>query len=362
MKSNENTSLPNWFQALKPDGPLVISGPCSAETKAQVLETAKRLNTGKTHLYRAGIWKPRTRPGNFEGVGAIGLEWLKEAKAQTGLKTTTEVASPLHVELALEADVDVLWVGARTTVNPFVVQDIANALKGTDKIVFIKNPVNPDLSLWMGAFERFEKNGLSKLAAIHRGFSVYERTKYRNNPKWQVAIDFMQRMPQTPMILDPSHMGGKRALIEDLCQLGLDLNYAGFMIESHINPDEAWSDAAQQITPETLEGILDRLVIRKSSDNTEEYVMKLSQLRSQIDELDDSLVETLGNRMQIVEAIGRLKKEKNVAVLQPQRWKSVLEKFIRAGNAANLSRDFTKNMFRAIHQESIQHQEKVLKK
>lgn len=362
MKSNENTSLPNWFQALKPDGPLVISGPCSAETKAQVLETAERLNTGKTHLYRAGIWKPRTRPGNFEGVGAIGLNWLKKVKEETGLKTATEVANKAHVDLALENDVDLLWIGARTTVSPFNVQELADALEGTDKIVLIKNPVNPDLSLWLGAVERFYNAGITKLGVIHRGFSSYKKTKYRNIPEWQMAIELQSKFPDLPIINDPSHIGGKRDLIFDISQTALDLNFDGLMIETHCDPDNAWSDAAQQVTPDRLVEIMNDLRIRKVDDDESKYASQLDALRSNIDVLDQALLETLSERMGVAQQIGQLKKERNVAVLQSNRWNEILGKMILEGEQKGLSEEFVLKMFKAIHQESINHQERILNK
>ena len=357
-----NKAFKNWLSDFNQEQPLLIAGPCSAETEDQVLKIAHQLKDSGTSILRAGIWKPRTRPGNFEGVGAIGLKWLQKAKAETGLKTTTEVATPHHVELALEHDVDILWIGARTTVNPFIVQDLANALKGTGKTVLVKNPVNPDLSLWIGAVERFYKAGIIDLGVIHRGFSIYEKSKYRNNPQWQIPIDLQNRFPDLPLILDPSHIAGRRDLIADLCQTGLDLNYDGFMVESHIDPDNAWSDAAQQVTPETLIQIYNHLKIRKTTDSASEYNSSLHLLRSHIDVIDQKIIELMGKRMKTAEEIGLLKQKHNVAVLQSKRWNEILGKMILEGKQEDLSEEFTISLFKAIHQESIQHQKNIFKK
>ncbi|MDG1296624.1 MAG: bifunctional 3-deoxy-7-phosphoheptulonate synthase/chorismate mutase type II [Saprospiraceae bacterium] len=357
-----NKAFKNWLSDFNQEQPLLIAGPCSAETEDQVLKIAHQLKDSGTSVLRAGIWKPRTRPGNFEGVGAIGLKWLQKAKAETGLKTTTEVATPHHVELALEHDVDILWIGARTTVNPFIVQDLANALKGTGKTVLVKNPVNPDLSLWIGAVERFYKAGIIDLGVIHRGFSIYEKSKYRNNPQWQIPIDLQNRFPDLPLILDPSHIAGRRDLIADLCQTGLDLNYDGFMVESHIDPDNAWSDAAQQVTPETLIQIYNHLKIRKTTDSASEYNSSLHLLRSHIDVIDQKIIELMGKRMKTAEEIGLLKQKHNVAVLQSKRWNEILGKMILEGKQEDLSEEFTISLFKAIHQESIQHQKNIFKK
>ena len=356
---SQNQQARQWLRDMNLGHPIVIAGPCSAETQDQLLTTAHGLAKTKTSVLRAGLWKPRTRPGNFEGVGALGLPWLKRAKEETGLMTTTEVAHPHHVELALEHEVDLLWIGARTTVSPFIIQDIADALKGTDKIVLIKNPVNPDLSLWMGALERFEKAGISQLGAIHRGFSTYEKSKYRNIPEWQIAIDFQNRRPDVPMILDPSHMGGRRDLIFDLSQTGLDLNYDGLMIESHIDPENAWSDAAQQVTPERLGEIITALKMRQVGGSTEEFQNKLSALRAKIDVVDQQLIESLGRRMGIAVEIGQLKHDNNVAILQSNRWTSILDRMVEAGLKEGLSSEFTQKLFKAIHQESISQQKGI---
>jgi chorismate mutase len=353
--------LRTWLNNFELDHPLVIAGPCSAETEKQVLEIAHQLKDTDATVLRAGIWKPRTRPGNFEGVGALGLKWLQKAKQETGMLTTTEVANANHVDLALKHDIDILWVGARTTVSPFIVQEIADALKGTDKPVLIKNPVNPDLSLWLGAVERFYEAGINNLGVIHRGFSTYEKTRYRNNPEWQLPIDLQNRFPDLPLILDPSHIAGRRDIIFDLCQTALDLNFDGLMVETHHDPDKAWSDAAQQITPASLVKIMDDLKIRKETSAEAEYSNKINTLRTQIDVIDHQLIEVLGKRMKVSDAIGALKKANNVAVLQSKRWNEILGKMILEGEQNNLSEEFVLRMFKAIHQESINHQEKVIK-
>ncbi len=353
-------SIGSWLDKMGLDHPLVISGPCSAETEEQILAIAHQLKNTDATVLRAGLWKPRTRPGNFEGVGALGLSWLKKAKEETGLLTATEIANPVHAELAIENEVDILWIGARTSVSPFIVQEIAEALKGVDKIVLIKNPVNPDLPLWLGAVERLYKLGISKLGVIHRGFPSYEKSKYRNNPEWQIPIDLQNNYPNLPLILDPSHIAGKRDLIFELCQTALDLNYDGFMIESHSNPNKAWSDAKQQITPEVLNQLLNNLKVRKTKSNAVEFKNKLKTLRTQIDLIDNKIVETLGKRMEIVDSIGMLKNENNVAILQSVRWNVILDKMIKNGEENKLSEDFMIKLYKAIHQESILHQKKKM--
>ncbi|RAV29880.1 bifunctional 3-deoxy-7-phosphoheptulonate synthase/chorismate mutase type II [Sinomicrobium soli] len=350
-----------WLDDLGLDHPLVIAGPCSAETEDQVLRIAHELKDTDVTYLRAGIWKPRTRPGNFEGVGALGLKWLQKAKEETGMLTATEVANAAHVQLALEHDIDLLWIGARSTVSPFIVQEIADALKGTDKVVLVKNPVNPDLSLWLGGIERLYTADIKKLGVIHRGFSTYEKTKYRNIPEWQLAIELQNRFPDLPLICDPSHITGKRDMIFDVSQTALDLNFDGLMIETHDDPDNAWSDAAQQVTPATLISIMQDLKIRKESDAEAEYNNKLGMLRAQIDVIDNGLIDTMGKRMKISDEIGQLKKQKNVAVLQSKRWNEILGRMILEGQERGLSEEFILKMFKAIHQESINHQEKILK-
>lgn len=353
--------LRNWLDAMQLSHPLVIAGPCSAETEEQVLNIAYQLKDTDATVFRAGIWKPRTRPGNFEGVGAEGLKWLQRVKQETGLMTTTEVANAQHVELALKHDIDILWIGARTTVSPFIIQDIADALKGVEKPVLIKNPVNPDLALWLGAVERIYTANVKNIGVIHRGFSSYQRTTYRNNPEWQIPIELQNRFPDLPLILDPSHIAGKRNLIFDICQTALDLNYDGFMIETHHDPDQAWSDAAQQITPEALRQITIDLKIRKETDKSLEYKNQLNTLRTQIDVLDHLLIETFSKRMLIADNIGKLKKANNVAVLQSKRWNEILDNMIDEGKDKGLSEEFILKVFKAIHLESITHQEKIYK-
>jgi chorismate mutase len=350
-----------WLDNFGLDHPLVIAGPCSAETEEQVLKIAHELKNTDVTVYRAGIWKPRTRPGMFEGVGAIGLGWLKKVKEQTGLLTATEVANKDHVQLALENDVDILWIGARSTVSPFIMQEIADALEGTDKIVLVKNPVNPDLALWLGGVERLYTANIKKLGLIHRGFSTYEKSKYRNIPEWQIAIEVKNKFPDLPMICDPSHIGGKRDLIFDISQSALDLNFDGLMIETHWDPDNAWSDAAQQVTPDRLIEIMQDLKVRKITTEEQAYQNELSVLRSQIDIADQNLLDILGKRMKVAEQIGTLKRANNVAVLQNKRWNEILGSMILEGQDRGLSEEFILRVFKAIHQESINKQENILK-
>ena len=355
-----NPKMRQWLNNFELDHPLVIAGPCSAETEEQVLKIAHQLKDTDVTAYRAGIWKPRTRPGNFEGVGAIGLTWLQRVKDETGLMTCTEVANRAHVQLALEHDIDVLWIGARSTVSPFIVQEIADALEGTDKIVLVKNPVNPDLSLWLGGIERLHTANIKNLGVIHRGFSTYEKTKYRNNPEWQIVVELQNRFPDLPLICDPSHIAGRRDILQDICQTALDLNFDGLMIESHWDPDNAWSDAAQQITPDTLIQMMEDLKIRKETDDDAEYKNKLNTMRTQIDVIDASLLESLSKRMKVANEIGALKKAHNVAVLQSKRWNEILGKMILDGDERGLSEEFILRIFKAIHQESINHQEEII--
>ncbi|NNJ89532.1 MAG: bifunctional 3-deoxy-7-phosphoheptulonate synthase/chorismate mutase type II, partial [Eudoraea sp.] len=289
-----------------------------------------------------------------------GLKWLQQVKKETGIKTATEVANRTHVDLALEHDIDLLWIGARSTVSPFIVQEIADALEGTDKIVLVKNPVNPDLSLWLGAVERLHTANIKNLGAIHRGFSTYEKSKYRNIPEWQLAIELQTRFPDLPLINDPSHITGKRDMVFDISQTALDLNFDGLMIETHFDPDNAWSDAAQQVTPKTLVQIMEDLKIRKETDQEEEYRSKLNNLRAQIDIIDNQLIDMLGKRMNVSDGIGQIKKQRNVAVLQTNRWNAILGKMILEGESKGLSEEFVLKMFKAIHQESINHQEKII--
>ena len=349
-----------WLNDFGLSHPLVIGGPCSAETEEQVLKIAHELKDTDVTVLRAGIWKPRTRPGMFEGVGAIGLKWLQKAKQETGLLTATEVANAVHVKLAIEHDVDILWIGARSTVSPFIMQEIADALEGTDKVILVKNPVNPDLALWLGGVERLYTANIKKLGLIHRGFSSYEKSKYRNNPEWQIAVEAQNRFPDLPMICDPSHIAGRRDLIFDICQMALDLNYDGLMVETHWDPDNAWSDAAQQVTPTVLVQIMKDLKIRKETNQEEAYNISLNTLRAQIDIADQTILDTLGKRMKVAEEIGSLKKSKNVAVLQNKRWNEILGKMILEGQDRNLSEEFILKIFKAIHQESINHQEEIV--
>ena len=351
-----------WLNDFGLSHPLVIGGPCSAETEEQVLKIAHELKDTDVTVLRAGIWKPRTRPGMFEGVGAIGLKWLQKAKQETGLLTATEVANAVHVKLAIEHDVDILWIGARSTVSPFIMQEIADALEVTDKIILVKNPVNLDLALWLGGVERLYTANIKKLGLIHRGFSSYEKSKYRNNPEWQIAVEAQNRFPDLPMICDPSHIAGRRDLIFDICQMALDLNYDGLMVETHWDPDNAWSDAAQQVTPTVLVQIMKDLKIRKETNQEEAYNISLNTLRAQIDIADQTILDTLGKRMKVAEEIGSLKKSKNVAVLQNKRWNEILGKMILEGKDRNLSEEFILKIFKAIHQESINHQEEIVNK
>lgn len=349
---------PILLPGIDPKRPLLIAGPCSAETEEQVMNTARSLAECGVKIFRAGIWKPRTKPGGFEGVGTEGLRWLKEVKAETGMYTATEVATAKHVFEALKYGVDILWIGARTSANPFAVQEIADTLKGTDIPVLVKNPVNPDLELWIGALERLNGAGLRRLAAIHRGFSSYEKKLYRNQPQWQIPIELRRRVPELPLICDPSHIGGKRELIAPLSQQAMDLGFDGLIIESHCTPDAAWSDAAQQITPDVLEYILDLLVVRDMSQGTE----SLSQLRKEIDECDNALIETLSKRMRVSREIGEFKKEHNMTILQRERYDEIIAKRCAQGMQCGMGTDFMRKIFEAIHEESVNQQMEVLNK
>jgi chorismate mutase len=353
-------SIATW---LKADRPIIISGPCSAETEEQMVATAKQIAaTGKVHALRAGIWKPRTRPGQYEGAGEEGLKWLMQAKKETGLPVTTEVANAAHVEACLKAGVDILWIGARTTVNPFSVQEVADSLKGVDIPVMIKNPINPDLELWLGAFERLNKAGITKMAAIHRGFSSFEKGPFRNAPMWDLAIELKTRVPELDMICDPSHIAGNRDLISFVSQKALDLDMAGLMIESHINPDAAWSDAKQQVTPLVLGKIISELVVRTVSTDNKAFKDTLSVLREQIDHLDDEIMSRIASRMKISEKIGQYKKENNVTILQVNRWEEIVHSRVAMCKAMGMDEGFTRDLLRLIHHESIQVQEKIMNK
>src|SRR6187549_1285327 len=341
--------------------PLIISGPCSAETEEQVIQTAQRLAaTGKVDMLRAGIWKPRTKPGMFEGIGAKGLPWLMQAKKLTGLPTTVEVATGKQVQDALNFDVDVLWIGARTTVNPFSVQEVADALRGVDVPVLIKNPINPDLELWSGAVERVARAGIKQIGLIHRGFSSYGNTEYRNAPMWHLAIEMKRRNPDMLMLNDPSHICGRRDILLEVAQEAIDLDFDGLMIESHIDPDNAWSDAKQQITPEQLDAMLGEIIWRKEEISSEEVHKLLEKMRQQINQLDDELLQLLGQRMKIAEKIGEYKKNNNITILQTNRWNEILERAFAKGDKLGLSKEFVTKYFDAVHMESINHQKKVL--
>ncbi|WP_119079008.1 chorismate mutase [Chitinophaga alhagiae] len=341
--------------------PLIISGPCSAETEEQVLATALALSkTGKVDVLRAGIWKPRTRPGSFEGIGPKGLPWLQKAKELTGMPVAVEVATAKQVEDALHFGVDILWIGARTTVNPFSVQDVADALKGVKVPVLIKNPINPDLELWIGAVERIQKAGIEKLGLIHRGFSSYGNTEYRNAPMWHLAIELKRRHPELPMICDPSHISGRRDILQAVAQEAIDLDYDGLMLETHVDPDNAWSDAKQQITPEKFGEMLDNITWRHERTDQKEFNTALEKLRNQINGIDDEILLLLGNRMKIAEKIGLYKKENNITILQTNRWNEILDRGIRAGEKLGLTKDFVLKYFDAVHLESINRQNKVM--
>ncbi|WDF70139.1 chorismate mutase [Sphingobacterium oryzagri] len=351
--------LKSWIDT--GDKPLIIAGPCSAETEDQLVSTAHLLaNTGKVNVLRAGIWKPRTRPGEFEGIGSVGLEWLKRAKAETGLLTATEVATAKHVEEALAAGVDVLWIGARSTANPFTVQEIADALVGVDIPVLIKNPVNPDLSLWIGALERVNRAGIKKLAAIHRGFSSFEKTAFRNEPMWDLAIQLKSACPELPIINDPSHICGNRELLPYVAQKAMDMDLQGLIIESHIDPSVAWTDAKQQVTPAALAELLDNLSVRHPESNNPAFEDKLAELRKQIDKLDDAILQQIGDRMKIAEKIGEYKRDNNVTILQVNRWDEIVEKRLQLAKALTISEDFASKFLELLHNESIRKQNAVM--
>jgi chorismate mutase len=348
-------------EALLTKRPLIISGPCSAETEEQVVATATRLAaTGKVDILRAGIWKPRTRPGSFEGIGTKGLPWLQQAKKASGLPVAVEVATAKQVEDALHFDVDVLWIGARTTVNPFSVQEVADALKGVDVPVLIKNPINPDLELWIGAVERVAKAGIKNIGLIHRGFSSYGNTEYRNAPMWHLAIEMKRRNPGMLLINDPSHICGRRDILLDVAQKAIDLDFDGLIIESHIDPDNAWSDAKQQITPERLGEMISSIIWRKEDINSEELHAAMEKMRQQINQLDDELLLLLGQRMKVAEKIGQYKKENNITILQTNRWNAILERAFAKGEKLGLSKEFVTKYFDAVHMESINHQNKIM--
>ena len=351
-----NDLQPIAFDGLDTSRPLLIAGPCSAETERQCLDTAHALAREGVQIFRAGIWKPRTKPGGFEGVGPEGLAWLRRVKAETGLYTATEVATRAHVEAALGAGIDLLWIGARTAANPFAMQEVADALQGVDIPVLVKNPVSPDLELWIGALERIYNAGIRRLGAIHRGFTSVDKSIYRNHPVWSIPIELRRRIPNIPLFSDPSHIGGRRELIAPLAQQAMDLGFDGLIVEAHCSPDAAWSDKAQQIAPETLAYIIRILVIRDMNASTE----SLNELRSEIDKLDDELLDLLARRMRVSQRIGAYKKEHNMPVLQARRYEEMLGRRARQAVERGMDREFMRTVMQAIHEESIRQQMRVL--
>jgi len=339
--------------------PLIISGPCSAETEEQVLQTAKQIESiGKVRIFRSGVWKPRTRPNAFEGKGEEALKWLNQVQSQTSMKVAVEVANPAHVELALKYGIDILWLGARTVVNPFSVQEIADALKGVDIPVFIKNPLNPDISLWIGALERINQAGIKRLMAIHRGFDFLKKSPFRNAPMWEIPIELKRRYPHLPIIVDPSHIAGKRDLVFDIAQKAMDLDMNGLMIESHINPKLALTDAAQQLTPKKLEELINQLVIREQKGNID-FQEELEVFRSEIDKLDAVLIETLAQRFKMVDEIGKFKLHNNITIFQLKRWSNILHDRLENGESYGLDKDFLLKILQLVHKESIARQTKI---
>ena len=351
-----NDIKPIKFCGVDSKRPVVIAGPCSAETEEQVMETAKHLAKNGVRIFRAGIWKPRTKPGGFEGVGSVGLTWLQEVKKETGMLVATEVANKQHVEEALNAGVDVLWIGARTSANPFAMQEIADSLVGADVPVLVKNPVNPDLELWIGAMQRIYNAGIRQIGAIHRGFSAYGKHLYRNMPQWHIPIELRRRMPELTLICDPSHIGGKRELVAPLSQQAMDMGFDGLIVESHCDPDSAWSDKSQQVTPEVLNFILNMLVVRDTTQTTE----SLTLLRQQIDQIDNDLLEALSKRMRISREIGQYKKEHSMPVVQTGRYDDILNSRAAAAEELGMNGDFMKTVYQAIHEESVRQQIEVL--
>ena len=338
--------------------PIVIAGPCSAETEEQVMTTATQLALKGCHMFRAGVWKPRTKPGGFEGNGEKALPWMKRVKNETGMLVTTEVATPEHVELALKYDIDILWIGARTSANPFAMQALADSLRGVDVPVLVKNPVNPDLELWIGALERINQAGVKRLAAIHRGFSSYDKKIYRNLPMWQIPIELRRRIPSLPILCDPSHIGGRRELVAPLCQQAMDLGFDGLLVEAHCDPDKAWSDAKQRVTPDVLDYILSLIVVRDETVTTE----GIHELRNQIDELDNQLMDLLAKRMRVCREIGQYKKEHNMTVLQPVRYSEILDKRGAQGVLCGMDAEFVKKIFENVHEESVRQQMEIINK
>ncbi len=349
---------PITLEGVDPKKPLIIAGPCSAETEEQVITTAKELAHNGIKIFRAGIWKPRTKPGGFEGVGVDGLQWLKRVKEETGMYTSTEVATKQHIEAAIEAGIDILWIGARTSANPFAMQEIADALQqaGVDIPVLVKNPVNPDLELWIGAMQRIYNAGIHRIGAIHRGFSAYGKHLYRNLPQWHIPIELRRRMPELPIICDPSHIGGIRELVAPLSQQALDMGFDGLIIESHCNPDCAWSDKSQQVTPDVLNFILNMLVMRDAKQSTE----NLTLLRQQIDGIDNELIEVLNKRMRVSREIGQYKKEHRMPVLQAGRYDDIMQSRVKLAEEMGMSGDFMRKVLSAIHEESVRQQIEIL--
>ncbi len=343
------------------DNPLLIAGPCSLETEQQVLDTAKLLAKDKrVFVFRGGVWKPRTRPGSFEGVGSVGLKWLQKVKEETGLPVGTEVANAQHTEEALKAGIDVLWIGARSTTSPFVVQEIADVLKGSNAVVMVKNPVNPDVQLWMGAIERISQAGIKNIVAIHRGFTPFRETKYRNYPNWKNVIELKRKVPNLPIICDPSHIAGKREFLQEIAQKAFDMGMEGLMLESHIDPSQALSDAAQQLTPAGLAKMLDKLVIRNENADNPDFENRLDMLRSRIDTIDTEMMELLASRVEIVKEIGQYKRENNVTALQINRWTQLMENRIGLGKDMNLDETFVKILFQLIHEDSVRMQTEIM--
>ena len=352
--------LYEWGMFTEPR-PSVVAGPCSAETEEQIMETARGLRESGINVFRAGIWKPRTHPGCFEGIGVPGLKWLQKAKKEYGLKVATEVANEKHVYECLKHGVDMVWIGARTTANPFLVQEIADALSGTDIPVLVKNPVNPDLDLWIGALERLNRAGIRKLGVIHRGFSTFDKIRYRNEPHWEIAIELRSRYPELPFFTDPSHMGGSRDYILEISQRSLDLGFEGLMIESHCNPSVALSDAKQQLTPAEFKELLhNQIEVRDSDSDSKEWRENIDQLRAKIDVIDENLLYNLGSRMKISRQIGEYKKNNNIAILQTSRWDAILAKVVEKGREHGLTEKFVKEFFNAIHEASVETQNDII--
>jgi chorismate mutase len=359
--SIEVNPIRHWLPQI--NNPLIIAGPCSLESEEQAMETAKMLvKDHRVFVYRGGVWKPRTRPGSFEGVGSIGLKWLQIVREETGLPVGTEVANAQHTEEALKAGLDVLWIGARSTASPFVVQEIADVVKGTNAVVMVKNPVNPDVQLWVGAFERLSQAGIKNMVAIHRGFTPFRETEYRNYPNWKTVIELRRLMPNLPIICDPSHIGGKREYLFDISQKAFDMGLEGLMIESHRDPSCALSDKDQQLTPADLAKLLDRLVIRNVTTDNKQFENQLELLRNRIDALDRELLETLSSRMEIAKQIGQYKKDNNVTALQIGRFAELMEKRVKLGESLNLNGNLVQQLFQHIHEDSVRMQTEIMDK